>query len=178
MVDKSVSIKEATDEQLDELLIRIRKEADLQRLIMDMKRLASSNQGLSPPNDYSVTDFLSGVSLSAPVDTLYHFGVKGMRWGVRKDRTKTGRKKRSQGSGDYQRSRKLKRRSLKNLSNKQLEQLNRRLELEQNYKRLNPSTAKKGYKVVQTLVGVGGTAMTAYKLASSPAVKALLKKKG
>lgn len=173
MVDKSVSIKEATDEQLDELLIRIRKEADLQRLIMDMKRLASSK-----PNDYSVTDFLSGVSLSAPVDTLYHFGVKGMRWGVRKDRTKTGRKKRSQGSGDYQRSRKLKRRSLKNLSNKQLEQLNRRLELEQNYKRLNPSTAKKGYKVVQTLVGVGGTAMTAYKLASSPAVKALLKKKG
>lgn len=173
MVDKSVSIKEATDEQLDELLIRIRKEADLQRLIMDMKRLASSK-----PNDYSVTDFLSGVSLSAPVDTLYHFGVKGMRWGARKDRTKTGRKKRSQGSGDYQRSRKLKRRSLKNLSNKQLEQLNRRLELEQNYKRLNPSTAKKGYKVVQTLVGVGGTAMTAYKLASSPAVKALLKKKG
>jgi len=173
LVDKSVSIKEATDEQLDELLIRIRKEADLQRLIMDMKRLASSK-----PNDYSVTDFLSGVSLSAPVDTLYHFGVKGMRWGVRKDRTKTGRKKRSQGSGDYQRSRKLKRRSLKNLSNKQLEQLNRRLELEQNYKRLNPSTAKKGYKVVQTLVGVGGTAMTAYKLASSPAVKALLKKKG
>ncbi len=173
MVDKSVSIKEVTDEQLDELLIRIRKEADLQRLIMDMKRLASSK-----PNDYSVTDFLSGVSLSAPVDTLYHFGVKGMRWGVRKDRTKTGRKKRSQGSGDYQRSRKLKRRSLKNLSNKQLEQLNRRLELEQNYKRLNPSTAKKGYKIVQTLVGVGSTAMTAYKLASSPAVKALLKKKG
>ena len=48
-------------------------------------------------------------------NSLEHFGILGMRWGRRKGKTS-----RSQGSADHQRSRKLKKKRLQNMSNKEL----------------------------------------------------------
>ena len=76
MADKTVSIKNATDAQLDELIMRLSKERQAQSLIADLKR------GSSKPEDIISYD-RPEVSTEMPVSSLYHFGVVGMRWGKR-----------------------------------------------------------------------------------------------
>lgn len=86
---------------------------------------------------------------------LEHFGVKGMKWGVRKDRTPTkvtteqrpGSYVRAKG-GDYQKAskdaitaakykQKAKRSSPDSLSNEELQTLVKRMNLEQQYRQLS-----------------------------------------
>jgi len=75
MADKSVTIKGATDAELDQLLIRLRKENEIQNLVWNLKRTASP---ISMPYDQQ------NVSTEDPIETLYHAGVMGMKWGVRR----------------------------------------------------------------------------------------------
>ena len=74
MADKTKSIKNATDKELDELLIRIRKEGELQSLIAELKRRGSPNY---LPYDNPQ------ISTEESIESLYHFGVLGMKWGKR-----------------------------------------------------------------------------------------------
>jgi len=52
--------------------------------------------------------------------------------------------------------------------------LNERMNLEQNFKRLNPSTATKGKAAIAGILGTIGLAVTAFNIYNSPAGKAAI----
>lgn len=94
-------------------------------------------------------------------DILKHYGVKGMRWGVRGGASSVG-----PSSSDAKTAAKAKRKAqtsgVKSLSNQELRDLNQRLQLEQTYNNLNPTTVGKGQKFVgQHLKSVSGMAISA-----------------
>jgi hypothetical protein len=87
MANKTASIKSATDKELDELLIRLRKENEVQDLVGSLKRKST------PTNQYSYEP-PAPISTDEPIESLYHnedvdhvlahFGVLGMKWGVQR----------------------------------------------------------------------------------------------
>lgn len=99
---------------------------------------------------------------------IYHHGIKGMRWGIRKDKTRLGRKrdKTKDWSDDAKSASKLGAKNIKQLSNSELKKLNERARLEQEYSRLNPSAVKRGVAVAAGLVGTMGTAVALYNTGS------------
>lgn len=100
---------------------------------------------------------------------IEHHGVKGMRWGVR---TK-GRKPRRE-STDFKKTVPLRNRKTHELSNKQIKTVNERINLETNYKRLNPNKVQKGKAAAAGLLATATMAATAYNLMNSPAGKAAI----
>jgi hypothetical protein len=115
------------------------------------------------------------VSMSNKIDEfLEHFGIRGMRWGVR-NKSKLG----SDGSTDFQTARtaakKAKKGGAKSLSNAELQNLINRMNLEQQYARVVPPStgariAKSGGKFVgDVLISVGKAQAT--KLANDQATK-------
>lgn len=119
-------------------------------------------------------------------DYLAHYGVKGMKWGVRKKAVSTvgkvqskasslNKKRISSYSKDYQETRTLRRKSSKKLSNSELKTLNKRMELEQNYNRLSTSSVNRGINITRNLVGIAGTVGGLYAASQSPWFKAGVK---
>lgn len=115
---------------------------------------------------------------------LYHFGVKGMRWGVRKARSSGSGTKSYKPSRDYNAANRLRQKAkqsgAKSLTNKEMKMVNTRLELEKKYNQLNPSSIEKGRKVLATTVSVVGGVTTLYAVTKSPLitdVKSLFEKK-
>lgn len=83
------------------------------------------------------------------MNELYHFGVKGMKWGFRKDRKRSISSKRSRSdSKDYTESRDLLKKSPNKLSNAELRKINERLNLEQQYSNLTTSQKQKGKRFI------------------------------
>lgn len=82
---------------------------------------------------------------------LKHYGVKGMRWGKRKAATP--------GTPDAERAKELKTRAVKegtkSLSNRELQDLVTRMNLEQQYSRLNPKTKSDGQKFLEIALKAG-----------------------
>lgn len=78
-------------------------------------------------------------------DELYHFGVKGMKWGVRHDKKSSGSlrsgKTKRVASEDYTRSRDIMKKKPYEMSNRELQEANNRLQLENTYRN---STMHKG----------------------------------
>lgn len=90
-------------------------------------------------------------------DYLAHYGVLGMKWGVRKDKKSSGVKKR--------RSRK---KELKSMSDDELRKKINRLNMERQYKDLTKTNLEKGKDYVM------GIASTSYKAATTAALTAAI----
>ena len=97
-------------------------------------------------------------------DELYHYGVKGMKWGVRKSRSSSKRKsnKTKGWSKDAKRANAIKKKSVKQMTNAELRELNKRMELESNYHRLNPNKVKQGLAFAGVAAGAMGTIASLY----------------
>lgn len=99
---------------------------------------------------------------------LYHHGIKGQKWGVRryqnKDGTRIGnrsRRKESQ-SEDYKTAKNLKKKKMNQMSNAELRKLNERQQLEKTYKQMNKSTIGKGMAFVASAAAITNTAVNLY----------------
>lgn len=120
-------------------------------------------------------------------NTLTHYGVPGMRWGVRKrssggssssGRTKKKKsiadKLRKPDSEDHKVARKLQKVKLEKLSNDEIKTLTKRLDLEKKYKDLNPTDVKRGYNLAKGALAVAGTATAIYALKDSALAKEVI----
>jgi hypothetical protein len=103
---------------------------------------------------------------------LYHFGIKGMRWGVRRNKNKMdGASDDAKAAADAKA--KVKKGGVKALNNKELQALVKRMNLEQQFSAMKPPPkAKIAAKfVTDVLVGVGKTQAT--RLANDEAARQL-----
>lgn len=117
-------------------------------------------------------------------DDIYHYGVKGMKWGVRRKRKSSGRPDRKNASDDYRRSVELSRKPMHELSNTELQDLNYRYNLERQYAQYSAKPLTRGQKfarkagkaAVGTLSAVaiaGGVAYVTTKIKNPDALKML-----
>ena len=97
---------------------------------------------------------------------LYHFGIKGMRWGVRRYQnpdgslTNAGKKRLKKGqtsneetdSSNKPSTKSSSTKTVKDMSDDELRQAINRLQLEQQYKNLSPKNVSKGKKFVDIVI--------------------------
>lgn len=94
---------------------------------------------------------------------LYHHGIKGQKWGVRRFRNADGtltsagkHRARTQRSDDSARVKAIRKKKVSQMSNREIQEANTRLQLERQYKDL---TKKKsiGKKAVTAYIATAGT---------------------
>lgn len=103
---------------------------------------------------------------------LEHSGKKGMKWGIRNSvKRLKNRIKNPHYSKDYKQTKNLRRKSSKYLSNKQLSDLNRRMELEQNYNRLSTTPLNRGFTIARNIIAISGTIAGLYAMRNQRFVK-------
>lgn len=92
-------------------------------------------------------------------DELYHHGVIGMKWGIRRYQNKDGsltRAGKKRYSEDYNETRNIKRKGIKRMSNEDLRKVNNRDQLERTYRNNNSKIAK-GAAIVGMTAGTVGS---------------------
>lgn len=103
---------------------------------------------------------------------LEHSGKKGMKWGIRNSVNRLkNRIKNPHYSKDYKQTKNLRRKSSKYLSNNQLRELNKRMELEQNYNRLSTTPLNRGFTIARNIIAISGTIAGLYAMRNQRFVK-------
>ena len=104
-------------------------------------------------------------------DYLMHYGVPGMKWGQRKSKVTSGKTRKhgkSSYSKDYSETASLRKKSYKQLSNEELRKVNKRMNLESEYRRLNPKGIDRGKKIAKNLVTTVSLVGSVYALRKAP----------
>lgn len=111
------------------------------------------------------------LQMKAKEETLTHFGILGMKWGFRKGKKSSGA--RTAGSPDHEKKIVLKGKKLKDMSNTEIQEFTKRLQLESAYRK---ATAKPKSKIRQIAEGmVKELGDEALKTAKAKAGAAILK---
>lgn len=110
---------------------------------------------------------------------LAHWGIKGMKWGIRRSDAELARARGE--APDATRARETQAaiaeaKSLSAVSDADLNHLVNRLNIEKRYADINPSAATKGHNAIKTLLSAGDTMNKAYSFATSPAGQLLYSK--
>lgn len=88
-------------------------------------------------------------------DYIAHHGILGQKWGIRRFQNKdgsltpAGKKHVSEGSDDYREAKELSKKKLKDLSNEELEKINKRRRLEDEYRHANRGESEVGKMLKQ-----------------------------
>lgn len=112
------------------------------------------------------------------MNELYHFGIKGMKWGVRRfqnkngTRTAAGKIRRKEYSSDYTESRMEK--DIRSMSNEELKKRINRYQLENQYRSLKPSVYNKGMSMAKKILATVGVVGGLYAIKNNAALKAAL----
>ena len=168
-----ITIKTASDIQLHNMVRRLRLEREAQQLILSIRRATKGD---------SEFDYLdSGVSTEEKISNLYHsgmidpsdeflehFGVLGMKWGVRKDRSggsnggkQTRKEKKAEKKAKKRAERVKNKNKISKMSDTELRQKINRLQMEKQYTQLTAKEKSTGRKVVEGIVKTAATTTAA-----------------
>ena len=158
--DKSKSISELSRQELWDMLSRLRDEVEVQNIIKRLKQNAGERDTFEKP---------MVVDTTTAIRQLYHYGIPGQKWGIRRfqredgSRTPAGKKRdnRHGKSEDHMKTQSAKKKGPDGLSNEDLKKTNERLRLEQEYKKLTADQITKSESwVKESLKSAGQQALT------------------
>lgn len=117
-------------------------------------------------------------------EELYHFGIKGMKWGVRRyenadgSLTPAGRVRYAKytESADHATYRETKKKPVESLSNKELQAYNQRANLEREFRKnkTNAGSIKRGEETLKTVLSLGTTITSIVALSNTPGGKKII----
>jgi len=160
-VDKSKSISELDDHELYLMYERLSRERDVEDTIKVLRR----NSG-----ERWTYETQPKIDTQTPINQLYHFGILGQKWGVRRYQnpdgslTAAGKERYDSGkkSEDYIQSRADRANAVAGLSNAELKRLNERLQLEKAYKDLTAAEKKYNETFAKRIIAkIGEQSLTA-----------------
>lgn len=106
---------------------------------------------------------------------IQHYGVLGMKWGKRKDRSSKSasraKRKRNAGTPQYHQAKRIKAKPRSKMTNRELQTLTKRQTLESQYSKLNPSVVAKGSAIFGSLLATAGVGFKLYDMYNKPAAK-------